>query len=78
VSSLNLAGVCMPGMRMAVDKPFRIQLSFAYFWQILRVEDNELGGETDQPSDGGCALNVDGMRRPHQVVGSQKELLRDR
>jgi len=39
---------------------------------------SELGGETDQLSDGGCALDVYGMRRSHQVVGSQKELLRDR
>ena len=39
---------------------------------------SELGGETDQLSDGSCALGVYGMHRPHQLVGSQKELLRDR
>jgi hypothetical protein len=42
VSSLILAGERMPGLRMAVDKPFRIQLSFACFLQILRVQHHEL------------------------------------
>ena len=50
---------------------------FLYLLLILRVQNSELGVETDQLSDGGCALDVYGMRRTHQVVGPQKELLRD-
>ena len=49
--------------------------AYSYF---LRKPVGELGGETDQLSDGGRALDVYGMHRSHQVVGSQAELLGDR
>lgn len=67
----------MPGCGWRCIAP-SAQLLFACLLLILRVQNSELGGETDQLSDGGCPLDVYGMRRPHQVVGSQKELLRDR
>jgi hypothetical protein len=61
----NLAGI-VPG-----DSPS----AYSYFFA---KPVGELGGENDELSDGGCAVDENGMHRRHQVVGSQDELLRDR
>jgi hypothetical protein len=55
-----------------------VRRSLPHTATFLRKLLGELGGETDQLSDGGCAVDVYGMHRPHQVVGSHDELLGDR
>jgi hypothetical protein len=64
VYGIKSCGYCAGGF------PFRIQLFFA--------KTGRRAGWGDRSDvDGGCALDVYGMHRSHQVVGSQDELLED-